>query len=699
MTTFNTGNPVPSTAAKDLYDNAENLDLAINGDLPTWIDRKGRTRKSVSGAVAALESAIDSAGLTLDAELVRLKGLAQAAIVAVDKMLEGATNQLSDNLVLLRQSIAAVLEDTTVQSEVLLNGLGYLPPVAYESNLVVDSPRFTVSFGGNAYAPNANELPFTTGEQFLPEKWRLLQGVSGADLASATGSAMVGYLEPGGEILSLYDSMKESVTPRMFGALPGVVTPAQALKNVAAINKCLARAAEERRVAVFPGSTYSIDTSQGPVLLPSRVSIRWNKTVLQAVNDNAPIVTSKNWWDGSSPGGSLQMDLLEVSGTGKGAEQHGIILRDYYFDVSMCRVRNVGGRGIVLDHRDRNGVAADGSLVEPRIRDCEVSLSGRACFYLGANNNSKITDGFLINPIARLAGGAAESHIYCGSSAGWKFDGYHTYGGAPTSAMELSNCFNTRIGSGYIEAGWTHQGLNLPAYQAASKIDSLAVLGGGNLDASASAVRITRSTAVASAVLNIGSLELTSSTGTSYAAIRNDNDQSIKVSVANEIARRGDGTINLPSYLAAWFSTPVSGLRQTPNGRFLHYLGYYGIVLSRNVPVGGGGQKVCTLDIPHIALSGQACVDVCISARQNNNANVRATYIGKAFINAKGDGDAWVVRLVDLVPASGFATSGGAPVVTVMKGETLGAERPGILTVAFEFASTDAYGACHLTLN
>ncbi|MBA0449313.1 sialate O-acetylesterase [Stenotrophomonas maltophilia] len=49
MTTFNTGNPVPSTAVKDLYDNAQNLDAGINGPGQTWLDRKGQTRKSWSG--------------------------------------------------------------------------------------------------------------------------------------------------------------------------------------------------------------------------------------------------------------------------------------------------------------------------------------------------------------------------------------------------------------------------------------------------------------------------------------------------------------------------------------------------------------------------------------------------------------------------------------------------------------------------
>jgi hypothetical protein len=40
MTTYNTGNPIGSTAVKDLYDNAQNLDVAVNDPVQTsWIDR------------------------------------------------------------------------------------------------------------------------------------------------------------------------------------------------------------------------------------------------------------------------------------------------------------------------------------------------------------------------------------------------------------------------------------------------------------------------------------------------------------------------------------------------------------------------------------------------------------------------------------------------------------------------------------
>lgn len=50
MTTYNTGNPIGSKDPRDLYDNAENLDTAVNDiNSDTWTDRLGRSRKTMSG--------------------------------------------------------------------------------------------------------------------------------------------------------------------------------------------------------------------------------------------------------------------------------------------------------------------------------------------------------------------------------------------------------------------------------------------------------------------------------------------------------------------------------------------------------------------------------------------------------------------------------------------------------------------------
>jgi hypothetical protein len=48
---YNTGNPIGSTDARDLSDNAQDFDEAVNGPSSTWVDRLGNTRTSLRGQV------------------------------------------------------------------------------------------------------------------------------------------------------------------------------------------------------------------------------------------------------------------------------------------------------------------------------------------------------------------------------------------------------------------------------------------------------------------------------------------------------------------------------------------------------------------------------------------------------------------------------------------------------------------------
>lgn len=52
--TFNTGKPIGSTDARDLSDNAENFDKALNSTAETWNDRLGVTRDTFEGALSKL---------------------------------------------------------------------------------------------------------------------------------------------------------------------------------------------------------------------------------------------------------------------------------------------------------------------------------------------------------------------------------------------------------------------------------------------------------------------------------------------------------------------------------------------------------------------------------------------------------------------------------------------------------------------
>lgn len=57
-TTFNTGNPIGSTKAKDLSDNASNFDDAILLTSDTWVDRLGVTRDTVNGRIKKMGFAV-----------------------------------------------------------------------------------------------------------------------------------------------------------------------------------------------------------------------------------------------------------------------------------------------------------------------------------------------------------------------------------------------------------------------------------------------------------------------------------------------------------------------------------------------------------------------------------------------------------------------------------------------------------------
>lgn len=63
MTTYNTGNPLGSAAAKDLFDNAQGLDFAVNDITKAiWSDRFGRTRSTWFGIESQAKAAIAAFG-------------------------------------------------------------------------------------------------------------------------------------------------------------------------------------------------------------------------------------------------------------------------------------------------------------------------------------------------------------------------------------------------------------------------------------------------------------------------------------------------------------------------------------------------------------------------------------------------------------------------------------------------------------
>lgn len=136
-----TTNPVPSNDPTDLLFNAKKLDQVVNGSAQFYTDRLGVNRRTIEGISAA--------------------------------------------------------------ADVVLGGLGYAPPVAYASGILLTLTTQTVEYSGNVYAPKVASLPFTTSTWATDSaKFRLIQGVASADLASSGGAAMVGYMPAGAGAIS-----------------------------------------------------------------------------------------------------------------------------------------------------------------------------------------------------------------------------------------------------------------------------------------------------------------------------------------------------------------------------------------------------------------------------------------------------------------------------------------------------------------
>jgi Pectate lyase superfamily protein len=151
MTTYNTGNALGSTDARDLYDNAQTFDQLTNGTDASYVDRLGVSRRSLAGIEAAADGVLDS--------------------------------------------------------------IGYSVPVAYAAGISMTLTSQTVEYAGVVYAPKSSALPFTTSGTFETAKFRAIQ-VTDADLITytpaGTGAVPTTVREKLREFVSVFDFMTDA---------------------------------------------------------------------------------------------------------------------------------------------------------------------------------------------------------------------------------------------------------------------------------------------------------------------------------------------------------------------------------------------------------------------------------------------------------------------------------------------------------
>lgn len=147
--TFNTGNPVGSTDARDLHDNAANFDIAANSLEDTFQDRLGRSRLTYKGiesaastgnpAVAAAAQAVSAAQEATDAA-----ARAESALSQVDQAVTGVAEQAAAAATGLANEAAGRAE--AAASAAFVNADVY-PDIATGLASVTDGKQFQVVSG------------------------------------------------------------------------------------------------------------------------------------------------------------------------------------------------------------------------------------------------------------------------------------------------------------------------------------------------------------------------------------------------------------------------------------------------------------------------------------------------------------------------------------------------------------------------
>lgn len=161
---YNTGNPVPSSDPRDLFDNSTNLDAGVNGTEFNWNDRLGKVRLSWAGIEKRSADAV-SLFETNSAQAIAMFGESGAAAI-VDFERDGA--------------------------EAIERVIGFIYRGLWEPNTTYER-KDVVRFGDLEYITMVDHMSSGSFEEDMGQGlWTLYTGISRAELASASGGTLVG---------------------------------------------------------------------------------------------------------------------------------------------------------------------------------------------------------------------------------------------------------------------------------------------------------------------------------------------------------------------------------------------------------------------------------------------------------------------------------------------------------------------------
>jgi lysophospholipase L1-like esterase len=194
--------------------------------------------------------------------------------------------------------------------------LGYSPPVIYAAGIPLTIATQTVQYDGNTYAPKLADLPFTTSGAFEAAKFRLIQGVIAADLATPTGADQVGFgADSVADVLKTLRSDPLHVLPATY-AEPNsrLVVGAEYLYAFQHVYRLFAGDFNESHKILWSGDSTTAGDLAGD-FPPSVVSQNWARRYglinIENINVGHSGYSASHW---VAPGGYLDQDLAAYPG-------------------------------------------------------------------------------------------------------------------------------------------------------------------------------------------------------------------------------------------------------------------------------------------------------------------------------------------------------------------------------------------------
>ncbi|QHJ79321.1 MAG: hypothetical protein [Bacteriophage sp.] len=201
MTTYNTGNPVPSADARDRYDNSQTLDEVVNGDSESYTSRTGKQIISLGGMNSRFNNAQD-----------------------------GRAQDFTESQIDRSTAFDFAQSERTVAFLEFLEGSGWSSLGAYGAGVVITSHTQTVDYLGQPYSlkpsiPASLDAPYTTSGNWSTEgiNFKLVGDNSlRQDLFDPAGTTLVRFQQSYTDsvVRTASAKLKEiRVSPEDFGAV------------------------------------------------------------------------------------------------------------------------------------------------------------------------------------------------------------------------------------------------------------------------------------------------------------------------------------------------------------------------------------------------------------------------------------------------------------------------------------------------